>query len=199
MLQILTLYAQRPIVEKHTRYALYHPSAEAFASMLTDIPYKVGNCIIFNLALYFMTNLRREVSAFFFFLLVSFALTLAMSMLFRTIASVSRTISQAMVPATLLILAIVIFTGFAIPIQYMRGWCRWINWVDPVAYGFEALMVNEFHGRQWSCTSFVPGYPGLPPMNKVCDAVGAKPGASYVDGDVYLRTAFRYEYTHRWR
>ena len=27
-LEILTLYAQRPIVEKHQRYALYRPSAE---------------------------------------------------------------------------------------------------------------------------------------------------------------------------
>lgn len=32
-LEILLLYAQRPIVEKHQRYALYHPSAEAVASM----------------------------------------------------------------------------------------------------------------------------------------------------------------------
>lgn len=41
-LEILTLYAQRPIVEKHARYALYHPSAEAWASMLTDMPSKVS-------------------------------------------------------------------------------------------------------------------------------------------------------------
>ncbi|EOD52405.1 putative abc transporter cdr4 protein [Neofusicoccum parvum UCRNP2] len=198
-LEILTLYAQRPIVEKHTRYALYHPSAEAIASMLTDIPYKIANCIIFNLALYFLTNLRREPSAFFFFLLISFALTLAMSMLFRTIASVSRTISQAMVPATLLILAIVIFAGFAIPIAYMRGWCRWINFIDPVAYGFEALMVNEFHGRAFACDAFVPGYPDAAPQNRVCNAVGASPGASAVDGDAYVRAAFGYEYAHRWR
>jgi ABC-type multidrug transport system permease subunit len=40
--QILTLFAQRPIVERHKRYAFYHPSAEAFASMLTDLPYKVS-------------------------------------------------------------------------------------------------------------------------------------------------------------
>lgn len=57
---MLILYAQRGIVEKHSRYAFYHPSAEAVASALTDIPYKVINCIIFNLTLYFMTNLRRE-------------------------------------------------------------------------------------------------------------------------------------------
>lgn len=41
--------------------ASYHPSAEAFASMLTDMPYKIVNAIIFNLTIYFMTNLRREV------------------------------------------------------------------------------------------------------------------------------------------
>lgn len=125
-LEILTLYAQRPIVEKHSRYALYHPSAEALASMLTDIPYKIANAIIFNVTLYFMVNLRRTPGAFFFFLLISFIATLTMSMLFRTIASVSRTLSQAMAPAAIIILAIVIFTGFAIPVDYMLGWCRYV-------------------------------------------------------------------------
>jgi ABC-type multidrug transport system permease subunit len=42
----------------------YHPSAEAFASMLTDMPYKILNAIIFNITLYFMTNLRREPGSF---------------------------------------------------------------------------------------------------------------------------------------
>jgi ATP-binding cassette, subfamily G (WHITE), member 2, PDR len=48
-LEILTLYAQRGIVEKHDRYAFYHPSAEALASALMDMPYKVSNTIVFNL------------------------------------------------------------------------------------------------------------------------------------------------------
>lgn len=48
-LEILTLYAQRGIVEKHDRYAFYHPSAEAVASALMDMPYKVLNTIVFNL------------------------------------------------------------------------------------------------------------------------------------------------------
>lgn len=135
-LEILTLYAQRPIVEKQARYAYYHPSAEAFASMLTDMPYKIVNAIVFNTVLYFMTNLRREPGPYFFFLFVSFLLTLTMSMLFRTIASVSRTLSQALTPAAILILAIVMYTGFAIPTRYMHGWSRWINYLDPVAYGY---------------------------------------------------------------
>lgn len=60
--------------------------------MLTDMPYKIANAITFNLALYFLSNLRREPGAFFFYILITFTLTLAMSMLFRFIASVSRSL-----------------------------------------------------------------------------------------------------------
>ena len=93
-LEILTLYAQRPIVEKQAKYAFYHPFAEAVASMICDLPNKIGTCIMFNLSVYFMANLRRTPGHFFVFLLFSFACTLTMSMFFRSVASLSRTLSQ---------------------------------------------------------------------------------------------------------
>ncbi|KAF2841982.1 pleiotropic drug resistance protein, ABC superfamily [Patellaria atrata CBS 101060] len=198
-LEILTLYAQRSIVEKHSRYALYHPSTEALASMLTDMPYKILNAIIFNTTIYFMTNLRREPGPFFFFLLISFFLTLAMSMLFRTIASVSRSLAQALAPAAILILAIVIYTGFVIPTRYMLGWARWINYLDVVAYGFEALMINEFHDRQFPCSVFMPPFPDASGLQRVCSTVGAQPGSDTVDGDAYMNSTFAYYHSHKWR
>uniref|UniRef100_L7IWL3 ABC transporter domain-containing protein n=1 Tax=Pyricularia oryzae (strain P131) TaxID=1143193 RepID=L7IWL3_PYRO1 len=39
LLEVLTLYEKRKIVEKHRRYALYHPSVEAVSSMIMDLPY----------------------------------------------------------------------------------------------------------------------------------------------------------------
>ena len=83
-LEILTQYSQRPIVEKHARYAFYHASAESFASIMVDMPYKISNSILFNVTLYFMTNLNRDAGAFFFYLLVSFIMVLAMSGIFRS-------------------------------------------------------------------------------------------------------------------
>ncbi|KIW88628.1 uncharacterized protein Z519_10674 [Cladophialophora bantiana CBS 173.52] len=196
-LEILTLYAQRPIVEKHARYALYHPSAEAFASMIMDMPYKIVNAILFNVSLYFLTNLRRTPGAFFYFLLISFMLTMTMSMMFRTIASVSRTLQQALTPAAVIILAIIIYTGFSIPTTYMLGWARWMNYLDPVAYGFEALMVNEFSGRAFPCVTIVPPYGSL--AHGVCSAVGAVAGQDFVSGETYIESAYNYKASHRWR
>ncbi|KAI0173090.1 ABC-2 type transporter-domain-containing protein [Hypoxylon sp. FL1284] len=203
-LEILTLYAQRPIVEKHSRYALYHPSAEAVASMLCDMPYKVANSIVFNITLYFITNLRREPGPFFFFLLITFVTVLVMSMIFRTIASASRTLSQAMVPAAILILDLVIFTGFVIPIDYMLGWCRWLNYLDPLGYAFESLMVNEFHNRDFTCDGYipnpmVPGYDNVGATNHACGTVGSRPGSPFVNGDDYINSSFQYYNSHRWR
>lgn len=172
--------------------------------MLCDLPYKVCNTITFNLTLYFMTNLRREPGAFFFFVLTCFLATLAMSMIFRTIASSSRTLSQAMVPAAIIILGLVIFTGFVIPIDYMLPWCRWMNYLDPLGYAFEAVMVNEFHNRDYFCTEYVPsvsfpGYGDVGAFNHVCSAVGAVAGQDFVNGDAYINSAFKYYNSHKWR
>ena len=161
---------------------MYHPFAEAIASMLCDMPYKLLNAVTFNVTLYFMTNLRRTPSAFFIFLLFSIVTTLTMSMIFRTIAASSRTLSQALVPAAILILGLVIYTGFTIPTRNMLGWSRWMNYIDPIAYGFESLMVNEFHGRKFKCEedSMIPygdGYTDLPNAYKVCSTTSAVSGS----------------------
>ncbi|OLN81710.1 ABC transporter CDR4-like protein 1 [Colletotrichum chlorophyti] len=203
-LEILTQYSQRPIVEKQRRYAFYHASAEAFSSVLVDMPYKITNTICYDLVIYFMTNLNRQPGNFFFFLLTTFLMVLSMSGLFRSIASLSRTLSQAMVPASILILALVIFTGFVIPVDYMLGWCRWINYLDPVAYGFESLMINEFHNREFECGAFVPspaipGYENVTLDNRACSAVGAVPGRPTVNGDAYINSQYKYFNSHKWR
>jgi len=90
----LTLYAQRPIVEKHARYAFYHPSAEAFASFISSLPYKIINAILTSLIFYLLPNLNRQAGNFFFFLLLAFICTLVMSVFFRSVAALSRSMIQ---------------------------------------------------------------------------------------------------------
>jgi hypothetical protein len=64
------------------------------ASMICDLPNKIGTATVFNLALYFMTNLRRTPRHFFVFYLFTFMCTLTISMYFRSIGALSRTLSQ---------------------------------------------------------------------------------------------------------
>lgn len=201
-LEIQTLWDQRPIVEKHKKYALYHPSAEGLSSMLVDLPAKIVTATVFNLILYFMTGLRRTPGAFFTFFLFSFSTTLTMSNLFRLIGSLSRTQAQAMVPGGFFMLALMIYTGFTIPISSMHPWFRWINYINPIAYAFESLMVNEFSNRDWPCSTFVPAgpsYNNLPNQSFICQATGAVTGRHSVQGNDYLAATYQYYPSHLWR
>lgn len=175
--------------------------------MIVDMPSKILTAIAFNLTIYFMTNLRREVDAFFIFLLFSFMCTLVMSNIFRTIAAVSKTLQQAMPPAAIFILALVIYTGFTIPTRDMRVYMRWINYINPIAYAFEALMINEFSGRTFPCSQFIPSslggmlseYADLTGAQRVCSVVGSIPGTNSVSGDRYLELSYNYKRSHLWR
>ena len=201
-LEILTLWQQRPIVEKHNKYALYHPSAEAISSMIVDLPSKAAVAIFFNVILYIMTNLRRTPENFFIYLLFSTITTLAMSNIFRTIGAVSRTLSQAMVPSSIFMLALVIYTGFTIPVRDMHPWFRWINYLNPIAYAFESVMINEFSGRQFPCKITVPmglAYMEAAGDSIICAVNGARPGELFVDGDAFINTSYEYYSAHMWR
>jgi ATP-binding cassette subfamily G (WHITE) protein 2 (PDR) len=63
-------------------------------------------------------------------------------------------------------------------------------------------MVNEFHGRQFECSAFVPSgpsYANIPAEQRACAVQGSQPGATFVDGTAYVGTAFQYQYGNRWR
>ena len=196
------LWEQRPIVEKHYRYALFEPFADAIASMISDLPNKICLTIFFNIPVYFLTNLRRTPGAFFTYVLFSFTCLLTMSMIFRTIGSSSTTLAGSMAPAAVFMLILMIYTGFTLPIFYMHPWFRWLNYLDPVAYCFESLMINEYRGRTFSCSDVIPAgpsYNSASALSKVCNAPGAQPGELSVSGDTYIAVTYGYDVSHLWR
>lgn len=204
MSEIPTLYSQRPIVEKHKSYAMYHPFTEALASTLADWPIKFLTATLFNIILYFMTGLKREAGAFFTFFLITYVTTLSMSGFFRTIAAATKQVESALAIGGICVLALSIYAGYVIPRPSMHPWFEWISYINPVFYGFEALMVNEFHGRMAPCSqnSIVPNggdYVGLGGNSQVCAVTGARPGELVVSGDDYLEASFGYKFSHLWR
>lgn len=197
--EITTLFNQRPIVEKHKSYAFYHPFTEALAGILADLPVKFMTATVFNVILYFLGDLRREPGPFFIYFLFAFTASLTMSAIFRTIAACTKGIPQAMSIAGVLLLAIVIYTGFTLQTSYMHPWMRWIGYINPIAYAYEALLVNEIHDREFPCatSSLVPPY-GQGAFFR-CAVKGSVAGQLDVDGDTWASVSYGYEYSHLWR
>ncbi|KAK4544573.1 hypothetical protein LTR36_004145 [Oleoguttula mirabilis] len=197
--EINSLYAQRPIVEKHKSYAFYHPATEAIAGIISDIPVKFCIAVAFNVILYFLSGLRRKPSQFFIYFLIAFISMFVMSAIFRTMAALTKTISQAMALSGVLVLAIVVYTGFVVPVSYMHPWFSWIRFINPIFYAFEILIANEFHGRHFTCSAFIPAYTPLPGDSFICSVTGAVAGQRTVLGDDFIASMYSYYYSHVWR
>ncbi|KAF2710378.1 ABC transporter protein [Pleomassaria siparia CBS 279.74] len=200
--EVLTMWAQRPIVEKHSRYVFYHPIAEGIASMVADLPNKVITSLFFNVSLYFIANLRQSASAFFIFWLFAFVAMLTMSMIFRMVGSLSRTYEQSMAPVAIMIFNFIIYAGFVIPPSYQVPWLGWIRWINPIGYAYESLMINEFRNRTFPCSTTIPAgpeYDRYGQEDKICATIGAVPGQDFVQGNEFLRLKYGYTLNHLWR
>ncbi|THC96962.1 hypothetical protein EYZ11_003570 [Aspergillus tanneri] len=68
-----------------------------------------------------------------------------------------------------------------------------------VFYVYEALVANEFHGRQFACSQFIPSYPNLTGDTFVCSMSGAQAGHTTVSGDDYILAQYNSTYKHIWR
>ena len=73
---------------------------------------------------------------------------------------------------------------------------------QPLSYGFEAILTNEFHTLNGTCSQLVPmgeGYENVSLANQVCTAVGSLPGQANVDGNRFMELSYSYSYSHLWR
>lgn len=73
------------------------------------------------------------------------------------------------------------------------------RWINPIYYAFEILVANEFHNRNFECSTFIPAYPQLIGDSWICSTVGAVAGQRTVSGDDFIETNYEYYYSHVWR
>lgn len=90
-------------------------------------------------------------------------------------------------------------SGFMLPVPSMHPWFEWIHYLNPIYYAFEILIANEFHGREFACSQFVPSYADLSGNSFACSSPGSIAGQTTVSGDQYIAVNFAYSYTHVWR
>lgn len=89
-----------------------------------------------------------------------------------------------MVSACILIITLLVFTLFVVPVDYMLLWFQWINQVNRWLTAVRQL---------WSMSAMT-ALSLVPPLfqhvipetaNVACNAVGAVPGQSFINGDAY--------------
>ncbi len=199
-------FEHRPILLKQKSYMFYHPAGEQLARSLSDIPFKLVSITGFTIIIYFLTNLKRTAGQFFIFFIFVCLTSFTMNALFQMVASSFQTMAPANSVSGIGVLATVVYTGYILQQGNMRPWFKWIRFLNPLFYSFEALMANEFHGREMSCGAgtLVPSGPGYgngtsSDGSQVCAVIGANTGSTVVSGDRYIELSYDYKFSHVWR
>lgn len=165
------------------------------------MPLVLVQVTIFDVIVYFMAHLQRTASQFFISLLFLFMLTMTMYAVFRAVGALVGSLDIATRITGVLIQALVVYTGYLIPPTKMHPWFSWLRWVNPIQYGFEAMMSNEFYDLNIECIPpyLVPQGRGATTQYQGCTLQGSQPGSATVNGADYIQVAYQYSRSHLWR
>ncbi|KAJ5533875.1 hypothetical protein N7527_000129 [Penicillium freii] len=202
MSEVTNSFAARPALAKHRGFALYHPAAFCFAQIAADLPLILLQVTLFALPVYWITGLKATGEAFMTYWITTISVTMCMTALFRAIGAAFSSFDAASKVSGFLMSALIMYTGFLIPKPSMHPWLAWIFWINPLAYGYEAILSNEFHRQMIPCVNnnLVPSGPGYNNSgSQACTGIrGAPVGASVITGDQYLQ-GLSYSHAHVWR
>ena len=199
--ELTAAFESRPIMLKHKSFSFYRPAAYAVAQTVVDIPLVFIQVFLFDLVIYFMSGLARTASQFFISIAILWVTTMVMYAFFRAIGALCSSLDVATRVTGVAIQCLIVYTGYLIPPTKMHPWFKWLMWINPVQYGFETLMANEFHNLQIQCVPpyLVPQVPNALPQYQSCTIQGSTPGSTFVSGADYISTAFNYSRSHLWR
>jgi len=145
----ITLEAKK-VFFKHRNSGFYNATSQGLAMALSQLPLSVIEATLFSLIMYFMVGFVRGAGYFFIFFLTCVLTSLSLSSAFRMNACLYPDMVMANALTGLLMVILVISSGFAIVHKAIPGWMIWAYWISPWAYGLRNLVINEMTSPRWT-------------------------------------------------
>lgn len=199
--EIFEACSGRPVIARQHSFAFYRPSAQMLSTIAIDIPLNLFQAVLWSISFYFLAQLHRSASAFFIYLLFVFLTCISLTSFFRATAALSPNFDTANRYCIIGLNIAIVFVGYVIPRDLMPSWFKWISYVQPLSFAFEALMANEFARYTMECApaSIIPQVAGATEAFQTCAVAGSTPGSTVVAGSAYIAQSFGYTYSHLWR
>ncbi|KAK5006697.1 hypothetical protein LTR28_006185 [Elasticomyces elasticus] len=199
--EMSSTFGAKAILLKHKSFSFYCPAAYAVAQTVVDAPLCLVQVFIFTLIISFMSNLAKTSSQCFIAVFVLWLVTMIMYGFFRAVSSNCKSLDSATKITGAAIQVMIVYVGYLIPPRKMHPWFKWLSWLNPLQYGFECLMANEFSNREIQCVppNLVSQGPGASSRYQACALPGSLPGQTVVSGAAYIRASFNYSRSHLWR
>lgn len=158
VINAVTVFQQeRALLKRERAKKLYGVSPYFLAKTVSDMTNNVLLPVVYGAIVYWTAGFRPTAPAYFQFLLAFYAsLSAAQSMgLWLSIAIPSTPIALILAPP--ITLFFMILGGFYIPYESMHPGIEWASWLSFARYGYSAMIINEYQGRDIPCSDSEEG------------------------------------------
>jgi len=121
------------------------------ARVLVDLPMKCFGAFLFGSITYWTVGLQPHALNFFVSIITLVLLALAGNAMGLFLACLFSDVAIALMVAPMLILPLMMFSGFFLNPESVPVWLSWLEWISPMKYAFAALTQNEYTNLALYC------------------------------------------------
>lgn len=137
---------ERFILSKERANGSYYFSAYFIAKRLAEIPLELISPLLYTIIVYWMVGFRAD-AWFLVHLAIMGLVAIISSNIGLTISALINNITVALNMTPVLVLTLVMVSGFYIPVKNLPSWIRWVSWLSYYKYGYDALVEIEYSSR----------------------------------------------------
>jgi len=150
---ITVFQRDRALLHRDRAHKMYGVLPYFLAKTASDMTNNIALPFLYGAIVYFTCGLRTEIVPFLKYLLAYYlTLSSAQSMGFFMGVLIPH-MGMALLLAPAVTLFQFILGGFYIPLANLHVGIQWASYISFARYGYSALMVNEFDGREISCAN----------------------------------------------
>eukprot|EP00347_Sterkiella_histriomuscorum_P021229 403334750 len=147
---LLAFQEERPVFLREMANKMYHVGPYYTAKMVLDLPSLIIQPMTWTIIVYFGVGLSITAGQFWYFYLIMCMLCISSSSFGFFISSLFSQSETALAVAPVIIMPMVLFSGFFSNAGTYPDWIGWIQWISPIRYSLESLIWNEFGDRQYA-------------------------------------------------
>ncbi|KJE95369.1 ABC transporter [Capsaspora owczarzaki ATCC 30864] len=161
MMNILHVFhAEREVITHERDGKWYTCFAYYAAKSITELPFQLLEPLLFTVIAYWLMGLNDSAERFFGMIGIMMLTSLCGSSFGLMLAASTPSFQVATIFASLMMMFLILFSGFFVLNDLIPIWLRWIKYISFMYYSFGLLLQNEFSGGSYYCepSEFAPNH-----------------------------------------
>ncbi|RYH32062.1 ATP-binding cassette domain-containing protein [archaeon] len=145
------IYDQKAVFYKQKDSLFFSTASYTLAQAIAYLPIQIIETILYVVIVYWSAGLSDESngSRFLTFILLDLVFSMCISQLFRLVATCVADMKTALPITGLVIMVMILFSGFIQPKSLISDGWIWFYWINPVSWALKSAFVNELTSSRY--------------------------------------------------